>query len=326
MIMANTIERSGTHYCGLTAENNKWLFREQPINDIGIDAHIEFIDSSNKPKQLIALQIKSGSSWFKEKNKGCVIFRDIDENHYLYWTMNSLPCIIVLYNPDDNTCIWQELSNKTIEKTKNGSGKGYFVKIPLNQIFLDSSSNEKLLSLTNLPEHIVNYNFLLSQKVFMEVINNGGVVKLHSYEWVNKSSGRGDTELIIDDGKEIKKYSYPYWFPYTPYIDVFPRLFPWAAFTTDNDFYEDNDETLWRDLNCWYDKEEDDWIVVGESFKEFRANLNPMRSIDHAGEVAEYMLILTLNDLGKAFLKIDEFVSNVQPYNSVRPKGGDEEV
>ena len=94
----------------------------------------------------------------------------------------------------------------------------------------------------------------------MEVIQNGGIVKLHSYEWVNKSSGRGDTELIIDDGKEIKKYSYPYWFPYTPYIDVFPRLFPWAAFTADNDFYEDNDETLWRDSNCWYDKEEDDWI------------------------------------------------------------------
>lgn len=324
--MANSIERKGIHHIGEIAESSGWLFREQLTNDIGIDAHIEFIDSSNKPKQLIALQIKSGSSWFNEKTKDYVVFRDIDERQYSYWAMNSLPCIIVLFNPNDNTCIWQELSNKTIEKTKNGNGKGYFVKIPLNQIFLDSSSNEKLLSLTNLPEHIVNYNFLLSQKVFMEVINNGGVVKLHSYEWVNKSSGRGETELIIDDGNEIKKYSYPYWFPFTPYEDVFPRLFPWASFSADEEFYQDNDETLWKDLNCWYDKEEDDWIVVGESFKEFRASLNPMRSIDHAGEVAEYMLILTLNDLGKAFLKIDEFVSNVQPYNSVRPKGGDEEV
>lgn len=324
--MANSIERMGVHRIGEIAEKSGWLFREQLTNDIGIDAHIEFIDSSNKPKQLIALQIKSGSSWFSEKTKDYVVFRDIDERQYSYWTMNSLPCIIILYNPNDNACIWQELSNKTIEKTKNGNGKGYFVKIPLNQIFLDSSSNEKLLSLTNLPEHIVNYNFLLSQKVFMEVINNGGVVKLHSYEWVNKSSGRGETELIIDDGNEIKKYSYPYWFPFTQYEDVFPRLFPWASFSADEEFYQDSDETLWKDLNCWYDKEEDDWIVVGESFEEFRASLNPMRSIDHAGEVAEYMLILTLNDLGKAFLKIDEFVSNVQPYNSVRPKGGDKEV
>ena len=324
--MANSTERKGIYHIGEIAESSGWLFREQLTNDIGIDAHIEFIDSSNKPKQLIALQIKSGISWFKERTKDYVVFRDIDERQYSYWTMNSLPCIIVLYNPNDNTCIWQELSNKTIAKTKNGNGKGYFVKIPLNQIFLDSSSNEKLLSLTNLPEHIVNYNFLLSQKVFMEVIKNGGVVKLHSYEWVNKSSGRGDTELIINDGNEIKKYSYPYWFPFTPYEDVFPRLFPWASFSADEEFYHDSDETLWKDLNCWYDKEEDDWIVVGESFEEFRKSLNPMRSVDHAGEVAEYMLILTLNDLGKAFLKIDEFVSNVQPYNSVRPKGEDEEV
>lgn len=322
--MANSTERKGIHHIGEIAESSGWLFREQLTNDIGIDAHIEFIDSSNKPKQLIALQIKSGSSWFNEKTKDYVIFRDIDERQYSYWTMNSLPCIIVLYNPNDNTCIWQELSNKTIEKTKNGNGKGYFLKIPLNQIFLDSSSNEKLLSLTNLPEHIVNYNFLLSQKVFMEVINNGGVVKLHSYEWINKSSGRGETELIIDDGNEIKKYSYPYWFPFTPYKDVFPRLFPWASFSADEEFYQDSDETLWKDLNCCYDKEEDDWIVVGESFEESRKSLNPMRSVDHAGEVAEYMLILTLNDLGKSFLRVDEFLSNDQPYNSTRPKEEDD--
>lgn len=322
--MANSIERMGIHHIGEIAESSGWLFREQLTNDIGIDAHIEFIDSSNKPKQLIALQIKSGSSWFEERTKDYVVFRDIDERQCSYWTMNSLPCIIVLYNPNDNTCIWQELSNKTIEKTKNGKGKGYFVKIPLNQIFLDSSSNEKLLSLTNLPEHIVNYNFLLSQKVFMEVINNGGVVKLHSCEWVNKSSGRGETELIIDDGNEIKKYSYPYWFPFTPYEDVFPRLFPWASFSADEEFYQDSDETLWKDLNCWYDKEEDNWIVVGESFEEFRKSLNPMRSVDHAGEVAEYMLVLTLNNLGKSFLRVDEFLSNDQPYNSTRPKEEDD--
>ena len=322
--MANSTERKGSHHIGEIAESSGWLFREQLTDDIGIDAHIEFIDSSNKPKQLIALQIKSGSSWFEERTKDYVVFRNINERQYSYWTMNSLPCIIVLYNPNDNTCIWQELSNKTIEKTKNGNGKGYFVKIPLNQIFLNSSSNGKLLSLTNLPEHIVNYNFLLSQKVFMEVINNGGVVKLHSYEWVNKSSGRGETELIIDDGNEIKKYSYPYWFPFTPYEDVFPRLFPWASFSADEEFYQDSDETLWKNLNCWYDTEEDDWIVVGESFEEFRKSLNPMRSVDHAGEVAEYMLILTLNDLGKSFLRVDKFLSNDQPYNSTRPKEEDD--
>ena len=51
--MANSTEREGVHYCGMIAEQNNWLFREQPIDDVGIDAHIEFIDESGKTRQLI---------------------------------------------------------------------------------------------------------------------------------------------------------------------------------------------------------------------------------------------------------------------------------
>ena len=213
--MANSTERMGVYHCGKIAEKNNWMFREQPIDDIGIDAHMELVESTGKPKQLVALQIKSGSSWFKEKKDDYIIFRNINNRQYNYWTMNSLPCIVVLYNPDDDMCIWQKLTKDTIERTNNGKGAGFFVKVPLSQIFLDDSSNEKLLTFTNLPEHITNYNFLLSQKKFMQIIQNGGQIKLHSMEWIHKSSGRGNTELIVNDGKTIQKYSYPYWFPFT---------------------------------------------------------------------------------------------------------------
>ena len=64
----------------------------------------------------------------------------------------------------------------------------------------------------------------------MQIIQDGGEVKLHSTEWVNKSSGKGETELIVNDGESVKTYSYPYCFPLTPYTEVFPRLFPWADF------------------------------------------------------------------------------------------------
>ena len=316
--MASSIERRGVHHCGEIAERNNWMFREQPIDDVGIDAHMEFIESTGKPKQLLALQIKSGSSWFKEKKDNYIIFRYINERQYNYWTMNSLPCIVVLYNPDDDMCIWEKLTVGTIEKTKGG--KGFLVKVPLNQVFLNDLSNEKLLSFTNLPQHITNYNFLLSQKKFMQIIHDGGKIRLHSTEWVNKSSGRGETELIVDDGKSIQKYSYPYWFPFTPYKMVFPRLFPWANFSADEDFFEENDETLWREYHCYYDKEDDEWINVGDTFEEFRRKLDPMRSIDHLGEVAEYMLVLSLNELGRAFLNVDKFVSQNQPYIKARPK------
>ena len=322
--MASFTERTGVHHCGEIAERNKWMFREQPIDDIGIDAHMEKTEPTGEPKQLIALQIKSGASWFEEKKDGCVIFRNINERQYNYWTMNSLPCIIVLYNPDDDMCIWEKLTAETIERTRDGKGKGFFVRIPLDKVFLNETSNKQLLSFSNLPQHITNYNFLLSQKKFMQIIQDGGKIKLHATEWIHKSSGRGETELIVDDGTSVQKYLYPYWFPYTSYTDVFPKLFPWADFTADEDFFEDNDEYYWREYHCYYDKEDREGLVVGDTFEEYRRKLDPMRSIVHSGEVAEYMMILSLNELGRAFLSVENFVSHKQPYVETRPEGESE--
>ena len=158
--MANTIERIGIHHCAEIAVRNKWIFREQPVDDIGIDAHMEFVDESGKNRQLLALQIKSGSSWFRDKKDDYIVFRDINDRQYNYWTTNSLPCIVVLYNPDDDMCIWQKLTDKTIERTKGGRGKGFFVKVPTAQSFLNHSSNEKLLSFTNLPKHVITFCYL----------------------------------------------------------------------------------------------------------------------------------------------------------------------
>lgn len=318
--MANSTERIGVHKCGIIAERNNWLFREQPVNDIGIDAHMELVDDSGKPKQLLALQIKSGASWFEERKDGYIVFRDINDRQYNYWTTNSLPCIVVLYNPEDDVCIWQRLTSETIKRTSDGQGKGFFVKVPLGQVFLDNLSNNELLSYTNLPEHITNYNFLLSQKEFMQIIQDGGIVKLHSEEWINKSSGRGKTELIVDDGTSIRSYSYPYWFPFTPYTEVFPQLFPWANFSVDDDYYEEYDESFWREYHCVYDEEEHEWLVVGDTFEEYRKKLDPMRSIDHSGEVAEYMLVLSLNELGRSFLTVNNYVSQNQVYAGTRPQ------
>ena len=323
MSMANSTERIGINHCGEIAARNNWMFREQSVDDVGIDAHMELTDSTGKPKQLLALQIKTGQSWFKEQKDNCIVFRDINERQYNYWTENSLPCIVVLYNPDDNTCVWQKLNRDTIKRTKRGNGKGFAVNVPLSQVFLNEESNQSLISYTNLPEHVTNYNFLLSQKYFMEVIDAGGTVKLHSTEWVNKSSGRGETELIVDDGHCIKTYKYPYWFPFTPYEDVFPKLFPWAEFSADEEFFEDEDETNWHESHCYYNKEDDEWINVGDTFEEFRSKLSPMRYIDHAGEVAEYMMILNLNELGKSFLQVNDYISKNRPYSSARPQDAD---
>lgn len=47
-----------------------WLFREQPTEDYGIDAHVEIVEHEDVRGRLLALQIKSGESWFRETTEG----------------------------------------------------------------------------------------------------------------------------------------------------------------------------------------------------------------------------------------------------------------
>src|ERR1700722_2244401 len=61
-----------------------WLFREQPTEDYGIDAHAEVVEENDVTGKLLAIQIKGGSSWFREPGPGGWWFRPNAE-HVRYW-------------------------------------------------------------------------------------------------------------------------------------------------------------------------------------------------------------------------------------------------
>ena len=73
-MMNNTenIGRQGVYKCASKFEELGFMFREQPIGDYGIDAIIETKDNNYLSGKLIAVQIKSGDSYFsKKKRKQC---------------------------------------------------------------------------------------------------------------------------------------------------------------------------------------------------------------------------------------------------------------
>lgn len=103
----NTIERIGVSKVQLIVyEKFHWIFREQPIDDCGIDAHIELKDDNYATGKLLAVQIKSGESYFKNERNNEIVYY-IDEKHLNYWKSNVLPVIIILYNPETEECIWE---------------------------------------------------------------------------------------------------------------------------------------------------------------------------------------------------------------------------
>lgn len=54
----------------------KWIFREQPIVDMGIDAHVELVENGSPSGKLIGLQIKTGKGNFHETKDAYVYYGD----------------------------------------------------------------------------------------------------------------------------------------------------------------------------------------------------------------------------------------------------------
>lgn len=145
----NEIERIGVSKVQLIVyEKLHWIFREQPIDDCGIDAQIELKDDYYATGKLIAVQIKSGESYFKNESYNAIVYY-VDEKHLNYWKSNVLPVIIVLYNPKTEECIWEYIG-KINEKN--------ILRISKSHRF-NENAKEELSKIANIePYKIAQYN------------------------------------------------------------------------------------------------------------------------------------------------------------------------
>lgn len=112
----------------LLFERLGWIFREQPIEDYGIDAHVEVVESNTATGKLIALQIKSGKSWFKQKTPDGFVFY-VNTEHLEYWQEHSLPVMVVLYDDEEEIAYWQAVNSSNVQKTN----KAWKLIIPFEQ-------------------------------------------------------------------------------------------------------------------------------------------------------------------------------------------------
>lgn len=323
-----TIDRVGVSAVSKCVSELGLIFREQPTDDYGIDAQIETFEKDYASGKLIAVQIKSGEYFFKELKGDKVIFRG-EKKHYDYWINHSLPVIIILYNPIDDKCYWREVNAETAVLT----GKHWKIEIPFSNV-LDSRAKSELVKIAdNLTEYEIKFNSLLLAKPWMKEIFSGNKVVLNVQEWLHKSSGRGEFKLTILDKSGCKKqiFDRSLWgFGTKSYDRVFKQLFPWAKITIDADYYDKYDKVAIREQDfeaamCAYpdsvgaefDKINFQYIYPKEclSIEEWMQNAENIRPYCvGAGEVAFYQLVLELNDIGKSFLMLDDFINNSHFY------------
>ncbi|MDR6302316.1 DUF4365 domain-containing protein [Mesonia maritima] len=108
-------ERIGVnHVESIFLKKFKWIFREQPILDMGIDAQVEYVNGNGPTGKLIGLQIKTGLSHFHEKKESFTFY--LNDTHYKYWINHSLPVIIVGHIPEYEMTIWEFIEKKMLKK------------------------------------------------------------------------------------------------------------------------------------------------------------------------------------------------------------------
>lgn len=297
-------ERLGVSVLDYFFSKNGWLFREQTTHDYGIDAHVEIVEDQRPTGKLIALQIKAGQSFFEEEVDDAYVFRT-DDKHIAYWVGHSMPVVLVLYNPETEQAYWQHVSRETVETT----GKGWKIRVPRVGIFEEPDRYLNALEALTQPEpYIRRLNRLRIDRHWMDLIEEGYEVRVQFDDWVNKSLPRYQITISTDDEEECWPTLYA---PGVGIEAMLNHFFPWADFSLDKEAYEEGAFGDWES-QCYVGRDRD----TGEAyysmpFEEWcKSLIEEIVPVSENGETASYSLLLSLNEFGRSFLTIDDYLAD----------------
>lgn len=99
----------GINHVKSVVEAAKCIFHKiEQENDLGIDGVIEFIKDGVPQNKQIAVQIKSGQSYYNSQTNQCLIPVG---NHFDYWTKHPLSVFGIVYIPSLNSVNWVNIKN-----------------------------------------------------------------------------------------------------------------------------------------------------------------------------------------------------------------------
>lgn len=139
-------ERIGVYATALLITKElDWIFREQPIVDVGIDALIEQKNNGEPTGKFISAQIKTGQGNFYESKNSLTLY--VTKIHYNYWLNSNLPVVIIAHLPDTSKTTWEVANEKTFRKTSTQ----WKIQIPKTKDLNKNSIEElnKIISGTN---------------------------------------------------------------------------------------------------------------------------------------------------------------------------------
>lgn len=317
----NNEERIGVYSVAkIFSEELNWIFREQPINDFGIDGFVEVTMLGLNLKDIIPLgklfgvQIKSGKSFFKEAKDEYFIFRG-SKKHLSYWLNHSIPVILIIYDKDSNLAYWQHVSNSTAILTP----KSFKVQIPKKNI-LNYKKKEDLAGIAYF-KNIYEYK-LWQLRTSRDEIKLLIDQHLHLYIEISLSNNFGEyyvsllltdqdcnnySQLIYNyDDDNLNRFEYSFCLSKERSLEeAIKDTLPWADLFLDGASF--TDELLTKSIAeeiLSYNQQD-----FFQDVKEFKKENDFFRLACYLADCYSFKLDLKANELTFAFLKIDSFLN-----------------
>ncbi|MFS2150669.1 DUF4365 domain-containing protein [Rhizobium sp. Rhizsp42] len=220
--------RSGVHAVGsiFLGDDFEWFFRPQEVSDVGIDAIVEILDNDEPTGRLIALQIKTGASYFRSFGDSYAV--TIKNRHLEYWTKYDLPVYLILADPKKQVFLWVKVERRLCEPTR----KGWKIKVPKKNA-LDASAKAFFERFTsNDPRSMMRSNFALDRELIEEIEKTGDPAIFVWEEWVNKGLTWRNLRIHIDGDRSLKPdLEVDYRLSASGLPEIMAKLFPWCTYS-----------------------------------------------------------------------------------------------
>ncbi len=184
----------------------RWIFREQPLVDVGIDAFAEKCDDGTPSGKFMALQVKSGEGNFYVKPDQLTYYPSTI--HRNYWLNLNVPIVLIAYIPAEDKCYWQEISDRKISKTK----KGWKINIPKANVLNEKAKGqfENILTeiqtkdiFSNIYEVEVDVSFEPYEPLVESLVHSGNIYRIIVEFGASFRKSKAECDILISKGNNL---------------------------------------------------------------------------------------------------------------------------
>jgi len=203
----------------------KWAFREQTISDFGIDAQAEVVEDDKLTGKLIALQIKTGVSYFRKHGDDYIYYGE--QRHLDYWLNHSLPVYLILRDPERNLTLWQKIERHLVKVTEHG----WSIIVPSANV-LNASAKEAIAA--GLPSDLLSIRrarMAMDLDLMKLLAEKTEDIYFEIEHWTSKSLGVRGIQIMFDETeKDAPDIELDWMYPVRNHEYLMARWFPWLGY------------------------------------------------------------------------------------------------